>query len=72
MNKEEKKQFIKDLTSSITEEILQKIENDNIPENWDGIELRWYLRDRYEWNASYQRKTKREKDYKNEIIVRDL
>jgi len=72
MEKSEQKLFVKDLMNNVFEDIEKKINDGCIPDNWDGIELRWYLKDRFEWNSTYYNKTKRQKEYKNDLIVLDL
>jgi len=39
MNKMEQIVFVRELTNSVVENIMQKIDENKIPENWDGIEL---------------------------------
>ena len=48
MNKEEQKKFIEAVLSDLKESILKKL--DRIPENWDGLELRRYIGDYYDFH----------------------
>lgn len=72
MNAKEKKTFIKSLTKSIQDELINKIPT--MPEHWDGIELRWLLAEKFDreqsdcWRSSPARKRK----YKNETITRNI
>lgn len=46
MTRKEKRQFITDLCRSIKKESLAKVPS--MPENWDGLELRQYLADKFD------------------------
>lgn len=51
MTNEEKRQFIRDLTESVTDSVLAKV--DRMPDDWTGIELREYLAEAFQastWN----------------------
>jgi hypothetical protein len=71
MTKQEKIQFVKDLFSGMETRIIQNIENGNIPEEWDGIELRWLVSDIAEENT-YKGDKRRAKEYNNTVIVNNL
>ena len=43
MDRNEQRQFIKDLTETIVDDIIFKIDSDCVPAEWDGHELREYL-----------------------------
>jgi len=51
MNKQEKIQFIKELSNTIVQRITEQIESDKIPENWQGKELRILLKYRHSLSA---------------------
>lgn len=66
---QEKEQFIRDLTSGVTESLLLSVKR--MPEDWDGHELRRLIA------ARFQRETtdmprKRVRDFENEVLVRNL
>lgn len=71
MNQELKIEFVKALVESVESEILQNIELGKIPDNWDGIELRQYLTDKFAESAGYL-KGKRKRDYNNTVLVNNL
>jgi len=72
-NKTEQEQFLKDLTQNILDDILGHLSDGDIPENWDGIELRWLLAEKFTDSASLcDKATKRRKDYKNWMLVNNL
>ncbi len=78
MTKIQKRKFINDLVDCVRSGILDKI--DQMPEAWDGIELRQYIADTFAMqcrslsfrlpmsNADRMRK----RDYENEVLVRNL
>ena len=73
MDKAEKRRFIEDLCASVQEAAINAIPQ--MPEEWDGWELRELLADKFS-NAAWMRQRKemrkRIKDYKNEVITRNL
>ncbi len=78
MNAAEKRRFIRDLIRNVQADILAKVEK--MPEDWDGHELRRYVADTFDRSAmTVGRKgpygkpyAKRTRDYRNEVIVRNL
>jgi hypothetical protein len=74
MTKDEQKQFTKNLTGSIADKIIEQIDSGKIPENWDGVELRWLLQDLFSREARYypDKRKSRWKDYDNTVIMHDL
>lgn len=46
MNKDEKRQFIKDLLDSTRDDILARV--DAMPDEWDGREIRCYVADKFQ------------------------
>lgn len=69
MNKTEKIEFIRDLTKSVTDGIIEKI--DQIPAGWDGHELRQLLADKFDGQRSLISRG-RKRDYKNTVAVNNL
>lgn len=47
MNKRQKVRFVKELSKSIADSVVESITSGKIPQDWDGIELRWLLADKY-------------------------
>lgn len=72
MENSEKVQFVNALTDTIREKVLEEIKKGTIPENWDGIELRWLLADRAASVVMSDRKGPRYKAYQNTVIVKNL
>jgi hypothetical protein len=78
MTKLEQIRFIKDLTNSISDRMIDKISQDKVPNSWDGFELRHWLNKIIEfeniWSDKIRKKPwrKRIKDCNNTMIVNNL
>jgi hypothetical protein len=73
MEKEEQKTFVTSLMSAMTKEIMDLIDNGKIPEEWDGIELRWLIRDKAAGIVGKRIGTlTRRRDYNNRVLVDNL
>jgi hypothetical protein len=77
MNKTQQKKFVRDLSTSIVQECLGKIRDGQVPENWDGHELRCWLADKFEDAASMsiirkEPRSKAAKEYRNTIATTTL
>ena len=67
--------FVHNLTNSVTQELVAKIESGAIPDTWDGHELRQLLADKFVREASSlmrEPRSRRMKDYRNTVIVNNL
>lgn len=71
MNREEKKKFVRDLLDSHQEDILAQIDSGNIPEEWDGIELRELIAEKADLDRCSVSRSRR-RAYKNTVIVNNL
>lgn len=71
MTKENQIKFVQSLTTSVCNEILSKIKLGKIPEEWDGMELRELLKDKFAYESGYL-DGKRKNDYKNTVIEKNL
>jgi hypothetical protein len=74
MDKYEKVIFIQNFMSAVQGELLSKIKD--VPEAWDGIELRWWIADTFkteqvDWNDKGRYRA-RKKRYNNDIAISDL
>lgn len=72
MSKAEKVKIIRELSSRIAERLCEKV--DQMPEEWDGHELRVLLADAFTSDAQCslikrEPRSKRSRDYKNETII---
>lgn len=73
MNQDEKIEFVKELSKNVTDDIVSAILHDFVPDDWDGIELRWYLAERFsqvvfKGTGSNARKHR----YNNAVLVNNL
>ncbi len=48
MTKQEQHQFAEELIGSVRAGVLRHIDSDNVPEDWDGHELRQWLADLFD------------------------
>lgn len=76
MNRNEQEIFIRNLTSSIVNELIDKVQSGVIPDNWDGVELREILAEKFQHETRSdllsKPRGKRWKDYRNEILIRNI
>ena len=73
MNKKDMTIFIDELFKTVKANIMKKV--DKYPDEWNGIELRWLIRDHFDlavFGGYRDKKQKRFKDYKNECLVNNL
>jgi len=71
MDTKEKKIFIRELTKNVQKEILKNISK--MPEDWDGVELRWYIAYRFGQVVFGGTSSKqRRKAFCNTILVNNL
>lgn len=74
MKKQEQTKFVKDLTKAIRDQLLADIKAGRVPAEWDGIELRWLLAERFT-NASRfgnSANNPRKRDFDNTVLVNNL
>lgn len=71
MTKDEKVQFVLDLTRNMAGTIIKQIESGAIPENWDGIELRLLISEHAQRNI-YRQRIGRIRAFHNTVIVNNL
>jgi hypothetical protein len=66
-------EFVSDLVGAVLADILKKLVDGRIPEEWDGIELRQYLADQFGHCVIVGTMGRRRSaEYRNEVIVRNL
>ena len=71
MTPDEQVRFIRELTTAINRELLANIRSGRIPEEWDGIELRQLMADRYA-RAVFVLSRSRKAAYNNTVLVNNL
>lgn len=77
MNKLQKIKFVRDLSKSATDAIVDQIKDGKIPDNWDGHELRALLGELHAQSAGMSTicrdgRSKRSMAYRNTVIVNNL
>lgn len=72
MDSKDQIQFVTDLTNAVRDKVIEQIEAGKIPETWDGIELRWLLRDKFEAQTSSRVDKKRKREYNNTVLVENI
>ena len=71
MNYRERKEFVNSLIRNVRRDLVEKLEH--VPETWDGHELRKWIAERFQHADMSRLMTgKRLKDYRNEVLVRNL
>jgi hypothetical protein len=71
MNTNEKKEFISNLVAAVRDDLLNKV--DAMPDEWNGIELRQLIADKFkEQTRADLMKGKRGRDFRNEVIVKNI
>jgi hypothetical protein len=69
MKPENQKMIVRTLCASIEAQVCNAIENADIPNTWDGIELRAYLAFLFERETT-KMDLKRKRSYRNDIATR--
>jgi len=74
MNKPDQITFVKDLLDSMKTTLIKQIVEGRIPEEWDGIELRWLIADNAKENSArfHNSNKRRGRAYTNAVIVNNL
>ena len=70
MTAAQKRRFIRELIGNVRDEIIAKTEK--MPEEWNGIELRRFVADKFHDCVGCPMDKRRLHDYNNEVIVRNL
>jgi hypothetical protein len=71
MDAKQKKKFIKDLTAAVRDNLLAKVKD--MPEEWDGHELRQLLADKFAYETTdTMKKGRRLRDYRNVVATTPL
>ena len=78
MTPDEQEQWVRVYCNRIRDEVIARIRQGDVPTGWNGIELRWWLADVFEYNTFERGKgadsdyRNRYRRYKNEERVRNL
>jgi hypothetical protein len=75
MDLNEKVAFIENFVTSVKDELISKIQKGDVPSEWDGHELRSWVHEKFAYEVTSTMRDKRSaraKNFKNELIVRNL
>ena len=73
MTSDEQVMFAATLITNVTIEIMRILKEEEIPENWTGIELRWFISDYFKTcRIGYEDNKKRKKEYRNDVLVNNI
>lgn len=73
MSKEEQKEFLTGIIKTVTDEMISKL--DKIPENWEGGELRYWIRENFNsivWSDRQDKRAANYRNYINDVITKGL
>lgn len=73
--KREQKRFIRELSDNIVKELREKITKGEVPQDWDGIELREWLAMRFaaaSFSMLEKHNRRRYREFKSTILERNL
>jgi len=74
MTRQEKKEFCTQLIEGVKSLVMERLEC--VPENWSGIELRWFINEVFDDQCVFgqfrDHRTKRYRKYHNDVIVNCL
>lgn len=73
MDRGEKRIFINELVENVKKDIIADL--DLFPEEWDGVELRWYIKEAFSqavFSRYQDKRSRRYKDFRNYCIVTPL
>jgi len=72
MDKPTKIELVRNLTRSVGEILINDIVADKIPEDWDGIELRRLLAERFQRQVIGTMSRSRKREFENTVLVNNL
>lgn len=74
MTLKEKKEFCNELINGTKKMVMERL--DRTPKSWTGIELRWFVNEIFDTQCVFghfrDKKTKRYKEYHNDVAVNCL
>jgi hypothetical protein len=75
MDAKEQAAFLEEMSRNVVREMVCQIQRGDVPESWDGNELRQWLKDRFGMVVIGQmenHRCSRYKDYRNTVLVNNL
>ncbi len=71
MDKRDKAEFVTNALNMLRDTIIGSI--DSMPDRWDGVELRWYIRDKAGETLVWgDHSHKRKREYENDRMIQNL
>jgi len=70
VTKAEQRRFVRELVANVEEDLLRNVKN--VPDNWDGHELRQWIADEFQkssWMMKEKHNRRRYRDYRNDVLV---
>jgi hypothetical protein len=68
LTRQEQIELVRELTTSIADDVIGNINRGHVPEDWDGIELRQLLADKFRQSVCQMRGS-RKREYENTVLV---
>jgi hypothetical protein len=72
MNEQEQIDFVNTLVEDIKFHLILDIKRGKIPADWDGIEFRWLLADRFNSDWVMKEAHARKRKYNNDRVVNNI
>lgn len=73
MTQEHQAEFVTNFLNSIRDELVDKIEKGDVPERWDGHELRSWIHEKTAFEVTLRDgRSARARDFKNTLLVNNL
>ena len=72
MNAIQQKRFVRQLIDAVETNIVAAIDAGKTPDNWDGVELRWYIAEKFADCVFGDFSKRRKAEYKNTVLVKNL
>lgn len=70
MNRKEQKIFVNNIIKNVKDHLIKDLKK--IPDNWDGLELRWFIADHFNLIVFEKKNNKRRREYLNYMLVNGL
>jgi hypothetical protein len=68
MTKKQMKSLVRDIFTGMKQEIIAAIDGNQIPDNWNGTELRQLIADKAAEHAHVQMSDARRRAYNNDVV----
>lgn len=75
MTQRERERFVNALVRNVKKEIIEKTKSRRFPKEWDGIELRWLVKEAFQgvvFGGYRDKRARRFREFENECLVYNL